>query len=127
MGLLLWAFSAAGAGHGSYLPLGLAAAPVSSLFRFGVLFAPVLWAGVGYALARRWSVVSTALLATHVGGAATTLIFGTPAESSRQQWEQLATSWAFVLVWPGFFAYLTGLVVAVRIALTQLLSADEPP
>ena len=63
------------------------------------------------------------LLAIHVVGAAMTLIFGTPAESSREQWKQLGAPWAFVLVWPGFVAYLAGLVVAIRLALGQLLSA----
>jgi hypothetical protein len=127
IGLLFWALVAAGSGHGSYLPFGLAAAPVSSLYRFGVLLAPILWAVIGYALARRSAGVAIVLLATHVGGAVMTLIFGTPAESSGQQWEQLGAPWAFVVVWPGFAVYLTGLVVAIRIALAQLFSSDETP
>ncbi len=127
IGLLFWAFVAAGSGHGSYLPFGLAAAPVSSLLRFGVLLAPVMWAGIGYALARRSAGVAIVLLATHVGGAVTTLIFGTPWESSRQQWEQLSAPWAFVLVWPGFAAYVAGLVAAVRKAIAHLTSSDETP
>ena len=122
--LLLWAIAAAGAGHGSYLPFGLVAAPVSTLFRFGVLLAPVLWAGIGYALARRSAGLALVLLATHVGGAVTTLILGTPWETSRQQWEQLRAPWAFVLVWPGFAAYVTGLVAASTLALQQL--REEP-
>jgi hypothetical protein len=121
IGLLFWAFVAAGSGHGSYLPFGLAAAPVSSLFRFGVLLAPVLWAAIGYALARRSAGVAVVLLATHVGGAAMTLMFGTPWESSRQQWEQLSAPWAFVLVWPGFAAYAVGVFAASSVALRQLL------
>jgi hypothetical protein len=120
VGLLVWAVAAAGAGHGSYLPFGLVAAPVSTLFRFGIFLAPVLWAAIGYALARRSPGVALVLLATHVGGAAMTLLFGTPWETSRQQWEQLSAPWAFVLVWPGFAAYLAGLVASITLALQQL-------
>ena len=121
IGLLFWAFAAAGSGHGSYLPFGLVAAPVSSLFRFGVLLAPVLWAAIGYALTTQSGAVAVVLLALHVGGALTTLVFGTPWEASRQQWAQLAAPWAFVLVWPGFAAYAVGVFVASHTALRQLL------
>ena len=127
IGLLCWAFVAAGSGHGSYLPFGLAAAPVSSLFRFGVLLAPVLWAGIGYALAARSAGVAIVLLAIHVGGAAMALIFGTPWQSPHQQWEQLRAPWAFVLVWPGFAAYVAGLAAATRMALGHLASSEETP
>ncbi len=104
-----------------YLPFGLVAAPVSSLFRFGVLLAPVLWAAIGYALTTQSGAVAVVLLALHVGGALTTLVFGTPWEASRQQWAQLAAPWAFVLVWPGFAAYAVGVFVASHTALRQLL------
>jgi hypothetical protein len=126
-GLLVWALLASGFGHGSYLPFGLAAAPLSGFFRFGVFLAPVLWAGIGYALARRAARVALVLLATHVAGAVATLIFGTPRETSRQQWEQLSAPWAFVLVWPGFAAYACGLVAAIHLALECLASSDNTP
>jgi hypothetical protein len=120
-GLLFWAVVAAGAGHGSYLPFGLAAAPVSSLFRFGVFLAPVLWAAIGYALARGAARMALVLVAAHIAGAAMTVLFGTPWESPRQQWEHLSAPWAFVLVWPGFAAYACGVFAASRMALRQLL------
>jgi hypothetical protein len=125
VGLLAWGFFAAGGGHGSYLPFGLAAAPASSLYRFGFVLAPVLWGAIGYALARRWARLALVLLATHIGGAATTLIFGTPWESSRQQWELLRAPWAFVLVWPGLSAYLVGVVAATRMAVAGLAPSDD--
>jgi hypothetical protein len=49
-----------------------------------------------------------------------TLMFGTPWESSRQQWAQLSAPWAFVLVWPGFAAYAVGVFAASSVALRQL-------
>jgi hypothetical protein len=67
------------------------------------------------------------LLATHVAGGVATLIFGTPWQSSRQQWEQLSAPWAFVLVWPGFAAYACGLVAAIHLALDGLASFDKTP
>jgi hypothetical protein len=123
--LLVWALVAAGFGHGTYLPFGLAAAPLSGFLRFGVFLAPVLWAGIGYALARRSARVALVLLATHVAGAVATLIFGTPWQSSRQQWGQLSAPWAFVLVWPGFAAYACGLIAAIHMALECRASSDE--
>lgn len=127
IGLLVWAFIAAGGGHGSYLPAGLVAAPFSSVFRFGAVAAPVLWAAIGYALGRRWGGVALVLLGIHAAGAATNLVYGTPWETSDQQWEYLARigrASAIVFVWPGFILHFVGVIVASTLALQQL--GEEP-
>jgi hypothetical protein len=127
LALLFWAFTAAGSGHGSYLPAALVAAPFSSVYRFGAVSAPVLWAAIGYALGRRWAGVALVLLGIHAASAATNLAYGTPWETSDQQWEYLASAgraFAIVFVWPGFVLHLVGVIVASTLALQQL--GDEP-
>ncbi len=118
--LLTWGFFAAGAGHGSYLPFAIAAAPISSTFRVGFVAAPFLWSAVGYALGRRWAGVTLVVLAMHVGGVATTLVFGSRWETAGQQWESLGAPWAFVLVWPGFAAYAFAVFAVTSAAIRRL-------
>jgi hypothetical protein len=122
VGLLVWAFTAAGFGHGSYLPAGLIAAPISSVFQFGSITAPLLWAAIGYAIGRRWAAAGMVLLAVHTASGATSLVRGTPWETPDQQWEQLAYAGRMipVFVWPGFVVHLVGLVVAFTMVLRQL-------
>src|SRR5437868_1513833 len=53
LALAFWSFGAAGAGHGTCVPLGLSSSPLGWLGIFVAFFGlPALWAGVGFLLER---------------------------------------------------------------------------
>jgi hypothetical protein len=120
--LLLWALVCAGAGHGTFLPMGLVGSPLSLFFGIGFLAAPFWWAGIGYAIGRRSDRTALVLLALHALGAVICLVRGTLWESSDQQWTQLGQVAVTLapFLWPGLAVYLAGLVAACRIALRQM-------
>jgi hypothetical protein len=113
-GLILaaWGFLLAGAGHGTYLALGLSSAPLGFLGIVPALFGlPLLWACVGRLLARahvppyRWALLAVA--AAHYLGAAVLL-----SQETFGDWAYLdrALAAAPLLVFCGFAVYVAGQV-----------------
>ena len=112
--LFVFAFGSFGAGHGSYLPLALFAAPISLVPLVGLFSAPVWWAVVGWTLKDAHRVAQVLLMALHTCAMGLILWFGTPGESGSEQWRYFAKTQGVmpVWLWSGIIVYAIGLFVA---------------
>jgi hypothetical protein len=117
--LAIGALGSAGAGHGSYFPLALAAAPLSLVPFAGFFMAPVWWGSVAALTSRssRWPLVL--LLSVHVMSVVYIVWFGTPMEPGSEQWRYLRDTFHRMPLWIGgtLALYSAGLVSAWTIAL----------
>jgi hypothetical protein len=111
--LAAWSFLLAGAGHGTYVALGLSSAPLGFLGIVPALFGlPLLWACVGNLLARantppyRWALLTVA--AAHYLGAAVIL-----SRDTFGDWGYLnrVLNAAPLIVFCGLAVYLAGQVI----------------
>jgi hypothetical protein len=118
----------AGWGHGTYLPAAVFGAPLA--FVPGLLFAiaPLLWwpfvAYTAGASRRPW--LATGLLALHAAGVVFAFVFGTPFESTADQWERLGYTVGLTgpLVLIGMIVYVIGQAVAWSLLLIRWVSVD---
>lgn len=108
-----------GGGHGSYLTLSLAAAPVSWVPLLGVVGAPALWAGLGVLVRDGKRRVAGLILGGHTVASVSTLALGSPVEPGSAQWASFVQAQRVVpvLVWAGVLLYVLGLCVAWRLLL----------
>jgi hypothetical protein len=108
--LFVFAFGSAGAGHGSYLPLTIFAAPLSLIPFIGLFSAPVWWAAVGWLLKQQRTWVAALTMMLHGGAVGLILWLGTPGEPGNEQWryfratEQIMPLW----LWSGIVIYGMG-------------------
>jgi hypothetical protein len=93
-GVLLWllALFCAGGGHGTYLPIAVFGAPLSLLPGVWLVSPLIMWPLFGVAVARRWRLALGGLVLSHVLGVVAGAIYGTPVESSQEQWSYLANA-----------------------------------
>src|SRR5262245_43956255 len=93
-GVLLWllALFCAGGGHGTYLPIAVFGAPLSLLPGVWLVSPLIMWPLFGVTAARRWRLTMGVLVLSHVLGVAAGALYGTPMESSQEQWRYLANA-----------------------------------
>jgi hypothetical protein len=124
-GVLLWLLGlfCAGGGHGTYLPITVFGAPLSLLPGVWLVSPLILWPLFGVAVARRWRLALGVLVLSHVLGVVAGTIYGTPTESSQEQWSYLANAArqigpiiaiAFILYAAAIGAVIFYLAVGVR-------------
>jgi hypothetical protein len=94
-GIALWFLGllCTGAGHGTYLPLGLSGAPLSLAPGVGIFSPPFVWAVVGIVFrTTRRRVPRFLVVAAHLSGVVAVLLMGTPFESATEQWKYLVNA-----------------------------------
>ena len=112
--LFVFAFGSAGAGHGSYLPFAIFAAPVSLIPMIWLFSAPVWWGAVGWLLKQQRSWLSALVMAGHSSTVGLILWLGTPGEPGSEQWryfrntERIIPLW----LWSGLVLYVIGLAIS---------------
>jgi hypothetical protein len=125
--LFVFAFLAAGGGHGTYLPFAVFGAPLSLLHQklglFGVL---ILWPIAGFVLggSRRliWPLL---LLLGHLAAVGAILTWGTPFESPEEQWQYLEAAQRRVgAIWSGLAIYAVGQLLAWAALLLRRFVSD---
>lgn len=117
---VLGVFGAA-SGHGSYLTLSLAAAPLSWVPVVAIVAAPALWAGLGVLVRDGNRRTAGLILGGHTVASVGTMVFGNPAEPGVEQWAAFgrALRIAPVLVLPGALLYILGLCMAWSLVLRK--------
>lgn len=117
-----------GGGHGSYLTLSLAAAPVSWVPLLSVIGAPALWAGLGVLVRDGKRRAAGLILGAHTVASVGTIVLGSPVEPGSEQWAYFTQAQRVVpvLIWSGVLLYVLGLCLAWRLLL-QTPSGESPP
>jgi len=112
--LFVFGIASAGAGHGSYLPVSLFAAPLSVIPVAGIFVAPIWWTVVWYVLGQRRRLPAFGLLAMHALATGLLLLLGSPWEPGEEQWRYFrqAARLAPAVVWGGLVVYAAGQVAA---------------
>jgi hypothetical protein len=117
----------AGAGHGSYLPLFMFAAPLSLLPLCALFAAPVWWGITGWLLKGERRRLAIAWLAVHTATVGLILWFGNPFEPGDEQWryfnrvERIMPLW----LWSGFVIYAIGLLVTWALTIKPIESSES--
>lgn len=117
--LFVFAFGSAGAGHGTYLPSAIFAAPLSLVPLFGLFAAPALWGLMGWLVRneQRWPAIIA--ISIHSFAVILLLVLGNPEEPGSEQWryfwqaERVVGWW----LWTGLAIYVVGLVSAWVLAI----------
>jgi hypothetical protein len=125
--LFVFAFGSAGAGHGTYLPFAIFAAPVSLIPRVGLFSAPVWWAAVGWTLKHQQIWLSASSMIIHTAAVGLVLSLGTPGNLFGERWwyfrrtERAMPLW----LWSGIVVYLMGVVLVWWVILRAATSQKQ--
>jgi hypothetical protein len=117
----------AGAGHGTYVLLGMYASPLSLMqhIALAVFGLPVLWCLISALLAgttkRGWMIAFLVAMLAHYVSLPWVLKEG----ETFGDWEYAAKIWGFVLV--GIGVYVVGQVIIWVVFLAELFTARMPP
>jgi len=117
---------AAGAGHGTYVLLGLYASPLSLMqnIALAIFGSPVLWCIIGGLLAgtgkRGWTIIFLVAMLTHYVSLPWVLMDG----NTFGDWEYVAKVWWFVLL--GIGVYVVGQVILWIVFLSELFTTRMP-
>lgn len=97
------AFLATGAGHGTYVPMGISSAPCGLLgFWAACIGAPALWAIVALLLAIRRRTIVILVMIAHYGGAVLLASRG-PFSDWDDLWRNIAPLGVLLGVWVGVY------------------------
>ncbi len=129
--LMVGSFVVAAGGHGSYLPLAVAGAPLSWVPGAGIVAPVLLWGALGHLLAGGKRTFATLVLGGHTLAALACLQFGSPYEPAAQQWENFARAQRLspVLLPATLGLYVVGLAAAWRLVTSRYvweLMEDSP-
>lgn len=129
LALFVFAFGSAGAGHGSYLPFALFAAPLSLIPVVGLFAAPVWWGAIGWLLKEGRRPIVVGMLGIHALTVAGVLSFGTLMEPGAEQWRYFRETHRAmpVWLWTGIALYVVGLVAAWSAAWKTPVPNALPP
>lgn len=127
--LFVFAFGSAGAGHGSYLPFSIFAAPLSLVPLFGLFAAPVWWTVIGWLLKAQRRGLATAALAIHTFTVGLVFWLGNPGEPGAEQWRYFREAQRVIplWLWSGIGTYAIGLLVAWSLAIKGVRWAHARP
>lgn len=122
--LMLGALASTGAGHGSYMPLAIAAAPVSLIPVAGFFAAPIWWGAIGVLAALRWPLAVLGLLVAHTITVFAILWLGSPMEPGRELWSSFWYTMRHIpfILGPTLVIYMVGLAVAWEWTFRELSS-----
>jgi hypothetical protein len=127
--LFVFAFFAAGAGHGTYLPFTVFGAPLSLLNQQLALFAVlVIWPVGGFILGSSRRLIWPALLLLiHALSVGAILMWGTPYESVQEQQKYFSTARQYIggSIGTGFLIYAVGQCAAWALLLLRKMSPDD--